>query len=524
MEKPFLASILLSVLGTTGLGFYYINNPSRWFSLYYDTIFALQNTQLLEDLNRSKASGYKPELTGYTTKNTKGVLDHARQYDLWSGRGWYAGQYQVRNNPVEIEKGQERIQVIQDYSVKLQTPCGSGTGWFLDYVLPKGSQKYPTKWFIATNAHVIDQMYFKNNPYQQLLPATKWSGCWSRGYSQTPLFLFKEKVREIEEVTSHSEIIHFIPELWSKISRNIDGAISAFNVKNYRSWKSAIQDPEYLYFEEENANLFYVPTNFLGLNTRSLGYQWTKPNYYKDFAVLEVDFKDEEAAKLITWDFYGKYDLETGSQKNKVLNLFADELLLAKTNDELLTEQSDYFIAGYPSNVPNQYRSYGNYSPVRKGASRLTYLSQGSRIFDRHLVINQFNQPIIGHMDVGAIDETFKYVGNTSIRWGGIPYNNWGYNYLLDNSLLGSGASGSLTTDENGNILGLYRMHDASNKQGYVEPIRSKGLYKDGKIILPKYDLIEGDVGQLSSFKHQVSKYYLSSGYQTSLSKHRKWK
>lgn len=35
---------------------------------------------------------------------------------------------------------------LADYSLKIQTPCSSGTGWFLDYEVPKNGKTYPTKW------------------------------------------------------------------------------------------------------------------------------------------------------------------------------------------------------------------------------------------------------------------------------------------------------------------------------------------------------------------------------------------
>ncbi|WP_216082859.1 MIP family Ig-specific serine endopeptidase [Candidatus Mycoplasma haematohominis] len=519
MKRTFLLSVLIPVFGATGLGLYYANNPSKWYANYIHIPFASENIELVEDLKKSQESGYSPSLAAYNSHNTKGVKEHWDSYDL---RTYYPDYYQVRNKPINADRGQERIHIIQDYSIKIQTSCGSGTGWFLDYVLPTGSQKYPTKWFVATNAHVIDQISFWDNPYQQLLPQPRWRGCLRRGEYKTPVFLFKEKTKQISQTTDTKELVNFVPELWSKVSHYSIGNTYAYNASEPKAWGNSTE-PEYLYFVEEDVKLFYAPMNYIGLNPRGLGYKWTKTNYYKDFAVLEIDFKNEETAKLITRDFYGKYDRTNGSLKNKALDFFSEELMLKKTSDQLFDEKVDYFIAGYASNVPDKYRSYGNYSPVRQGASRLTYLNHRLSSVDEHEIKNKDNQPIIGHVDVGQIDETFRYGNKTSIYWNGIPYNNWGYNYLLDNSILGAGASGSLATDENGHVIGLYRMYDASDKQGYVEPIRSKGLYENGKIIFPKYDLIEGDVGQISSFKQQVSKYYLSRGQKTSLSEFRKW-
>lgn len=59
-----------------------------------------------------------------------------------------------------------------DHSLMLaySSGCSIGTGWIFDYVLPKGNQKYPTKFFIASDGHVVNAIKWDaTNPYKQEL-------------------------------------------------------------------------------------------------------------------------------------------------------------------------------------------------------------------------------------------------------------------------------------------------------------------------------------------------------------------
>ncbi|GCE63889.1 hypothetical protein MHSWG343_08960 [Candidatus Mycoplasma haematohominis] len=458
---------------------------------------ASSNKEVLEELDKSKQPDYKTEIPGYNEK-----------YDDDLFKNWDSEYREI-----DTHKGKERIKVIQDYTVKLRASCKTGlkggTGWFLDYVLPKEGQSYPTKWFVVTNAHVVSYMQFKTSPYGQPLPQPKGEGCLNNGESKekTLLWLFKERNRDWTSISDESrEIEELDPEIWTKESKQrIDSSLMLDASKH--------QDSEYLYFKEKDVQLFYVPINYLGVNAESLGYQSGEKNYFKDFAVLAVDFKDETTAQLITRDFYNKYDKVKGSQSDKALNLFAEELMARKTSTQMHEEKMNYFVAGYPDDSPNEYRSYGNFSVRNKRANKLSNADWG--LYDMR---NEHNQPIMGHSNVGKWqDESNDY----DTKWNNVPHNLWGYYYTLENTRLGKGVSGALVTDEDGNVMGLSSRK--SQERTLVEPIRSKGVYKDGKIIYPRYDLIEGAPGQLSSYKSQVIEYYLSQGESTALSRDRNW-
>ncbi|GCE63602.1 MIP family Ig-specific serine endopeptidase [Candidatus Mycoplasma haematohominis] len=463
-------------------------SPKIFYLIYREEVevyipLAIENKELIADLEKSKAADYTHEWKVYRESNYS-----YEWYERWN-----------ESKKIDVAKGKEIIKTIQDYSFKLWSwRRGSGTSWFLDYVLPRGNRKYPTKWFIATNYHVIEGFDFRDNPYKQVLPQSPRSFkitdlLWD---SHEPWIISKERNKDWTTITDEEQYKELAPEYWTKAPKQ--------EVKNSDLHNAANGiDKEYLYFSENNAKLFYAPINYLGVDISSLSKKPLKhPNYFKDFAVVEVDFKNEKTAQLITRDFYNKYDKEKGKIKDKALNFFSEELLVSKTTKDIKADKMNYFLAGYPSNIPHTFRSQGNFSPFKKKASELDWRSSGG-----------WEREVIGHW-------------NTSLtqNFGNVNYISWGYHYSIDSDFpLIKGSSGSLAVDENKNVIGLNFIGNDTYRNG-IEPLRSKGLYENGKIVYPKYDLLEGEVGQLSSYKSQVVKYYLSRGYETALSRDRGWR
>lgn len=82
------------------------------------------------------------------------------------------------------------------------------------------------------------------------------------------------------------------------------------------------------------------------------------------------------------------------------------------------------------------------------------------------------------------------------------------------------GASGSLVTMGNNDVIGVYSYISSSGDVGGATPLRNMEIKdKSGKIIFHAYDFVEGVAGQKGSYKEQVQKYILKDGNQTSLSK-----
>lgn len=375
-------------------------------------------------------------------------------------------------------KAEKILKKIDDYTFKLAMPCDSGTGWILDYALPKGTEKYPKKWFIATNAHVASRFRFTSNPYKQELPISEDKTNSLRDYYRgrnIVLDLRTTSVCDISQRYGYSAL-----GLW-KDSHTKD---------NFEAVK--------------DAKLFYAPTNFLGSRYSERGYAWRRDNYYKDFAVIEVDFETEDQAQRITNGFFHKYPADPQTDEAKQPLNFFDKEVMQKGS---LTDKP-YYIAGYPVT--------GNWDVSLKDnfKNESTYSTLAVMPNDAVAIKNAHGQSIVGHVDAGKIDQKYR---NTTTYWNGKQYQNWGYNYLLNNVSMGGGASGSLVVDEDGNVLGLYRMHDSANNFGFAEPLRSEGIYVGNKIISPKYDLINGSSGQTSSYRDQLKQYH--PGLETFLTK-----
>lgn len=377
-------------------------------------------------------------------------------------------------------KVDETIAKLKDYTLKIQLPCSSGTAWILDYV-KKDDEEYPKKWFIATNAHVINSFRFTSNKYDQVLPI-------SLSETQHLRNTYGNRDGELSPIAG---------EACAEAKYHGYSGLNLFKEKSDNHyWLSH----GFIYYKTiKDAKLFYVPINFLGSRYSNSGWAWRYDNYYKDFAILEIDFETEEQARIITDEFYTKYPIEGAGTGKEKLNLFDSELMSKHTSEELDKSNTNYYTVGYPVISKLDYSRYTNYSSVERRASVLHYGSPDIA------VKNMANQPIRGHADSYAIDKKNK---NTVTIWDGKAHYNWGYNYLLENMHMGGGASGSLVTDKDGNVLGLYRMQDTHNKLGFVEPLRSEGLYINSKIILPKYDLIKGAPGQVTSYKQQLERYY----------------
>lgn len=202
--------------------------------------------------------------------------------------------------------------------------------------MPEGNQKYPTRFLIASNAHVLNVVQFdSSNPYQQVLSqpsidanvSWKNSFCFSESNQGTKVTLIKEKVQHEESDFDKrgwraSQDTNKGREIWQKDKNK------KFNLSNRKNLTDNL-DERYWQFTFEKPKLVYFPSNYLK----------NKQQYHDaDLAIFEVDFKDETVAKLFTRDFYGKYNRVNGTKKEQALNLFADPLNKTHTAQQLLEE------------------------------------------------------------------------------------------------------------------------------------------------------------------------------------------
>ncbi|AHC40355.1 hypothetical protein OVS_02780 [Mycoplasma ovis str. Michigan] len=283
---------------------------------------------------------------------------------------------------------------LDHYTLKLVTPCNYGTGWILDYQIPQ-KDHYPTVWYIATAAHVVNRWKFdgkKNNNYDQELPKS------CKHVQQKNFELSIVKVNDKDKSKPHSEIV------------------SQAKIKKPKLFWTAL-------------NLFNKESKFD-----------IQENNFKDFAVIEVTFDSEEIAKKMTNNFADKY--KEGSFEDAI-DVFGSPLDPNKTKENT----SRFYSLGYPDKrTESIFFKKDNWSWKNK---RGDVLSNDQK--------NKYGisprDKVRGFLSAKHFQED-KYKFN----WGGKKYNEFGHFYYTQGTKLGAGASGSMVVDENGNLLGVRAM------------------------------------------------------------------
>lgn len=397
--------------------------------------------------NKKQVEGYPVSAKAYETRNS--------EYKPYLGSGveenFSNKKYQTGIVP------NEQYKFINDYTVRLISEKKSstekdkpskteGTAWVLDFIQPEDNS-YPLTWFFATNAHVIADMKFPNNPYKVLVPSDE-------AHSDYDSFQFAYTDNINDQLTE-----------------------TKFSTKLTKDQSSKFP------------KLVFVAANFLGKQTTisqysgtKLGEKFTYENYFKDFAVIEYTFENVEEAKRVTRDFAIKYK----NQKTQ----FAKKSLLNKTSDEL-RQFNDIYVLGYPSTSLKP--------TINKEEGDLDYsFGSGLSLRDKYQVTNKFGQNMNGISDATlVVVPNLNY--NKKLKE---IYQRIGMLYSIENDFLGGGASGSMVVNKEKEIIGIQHANDQITRVGYADPLIMEGFTINGEIVFPAYDLINGGaIGQISSYK-----------------------
>ncbi|WP_216083058.1 MIP family Ig-specific serine endopeptidase [Candidatus Mycoplasma haematohominis] len=430
---------------------------------------------------------------------------------------------------IEEEEAYRMEKIIKDYEVIMFLNGGRGTGWILDFELKDDIWKYPTKWFFATNYHVVSRFNFPDGNSKNSRKSKGISVKNDNTINSVGKFLIaKDHSPEYDKMP-----LWEIPSKWNKVDPSYvakDKWEIVDASKPYTKPKPGIIN---VYAAEiEKPKLFYSSIDFL--NTRP-SYLTEKlfPNntsYYKDFAIVEVNFDSPSIAKLVTKNFYRKYYLNHKfedhlkkktslttkesdalnyfrqiNKRYKKLDFFNNVQDRISKEDKKWTEipYENYFSAGYSANAYMTYQAFGNYSPISKHSLAPNYERRCKNVN--------------GLGDQPFKDKKVKLIG---------------CNWSMVNSWLGKGSSGSLVTDKNGNVVGLFRAvknlaidgtKNYENSIASIEPIRAHKLVNDkNEEYSPEYDLIEGVSGQRDSYRSKLLSEY--PNINTFMKELRKWK
>ncbi|AHC40341.1 hypothetical protein OVS_02515 [Mycoplasma ovis str. Michigan] len=373
---------------------------------------------------------------------------------------------------------------LDDYTFKLFASCNGGTGWILDYQLPKNGS-YPLIWYIATNAHVVQKWLFdSSNPYKQILPTNR-KGQWDKkSYYAGQVTKTSLGTADSCNLSNRYGLFDF------NLSKQSDGLAKGSD--KGAIFQNKIKPPR----------LFWVAVDFFKKDT-SLD---VSDNNFKDFAVVEIEFTNEQSAREITRNFADKYKL--GS--NNAIDVFAQPIKASEAKDN----NENFYSIGYPSNKNDIFKYAKSWNERTLVADRL-----GEDNRSVSFVGSKKVEKIRGH----ANTQSFS---SLRFNWKGKGYNRMGHYYVMKGTAMGRGSSGSMTIDSKGNLIGVRTISEIGRgaKHSWFIPLRSEELKYEGHFKTPKYDLILGTHNQKSSYKQQIEKYITSKkGVETWLSKRGNW-
>lgn len=375
-----------------------------------------------------------------------------------------------------------------------------GTAWILDYELTSDGS-YPLTWFIATNLHVIAKLNAgayegEESPIDR--PIHKGGEKKHQKDKQEGVRInFAAKKTENPNETAD-------PAKWYDVDTKI-----AFTAKNFLG-----------------DSLTLAQTHGLNYPPQPKGFEHhisdkTYTNYFKDFAVLEVTFKNEKDAKELTRNF-----ANNPKYQNKKIK-FLEKDLLDYSSDEL----KDYegFVLGYP--LTNPGRNYDNPELGTKGGSKggmsinkridqydtkhgkkLAIINQGNNYVNRWKqkmpgIFQGLGHPPLqwGEWITEVVDGKHKTIpGKENSKKDAIGLERFPVVYSFTDSGLEPGASGSMVINKNKEIVGIQWGYDGM-RASLIDPLRSKGFQLNGQIIAPAYDLIYGGVkNQTKSYKDSI--------------------
>lgn len=347
-----------------------------------------------------------------------------------------------------------------------------GTGWILDFKLPNQNQSYPTTWYFATNAHVIQNLKVKND----VISPERWSK-FDDDRNTSKLTLVTANNFELNK---NLNPVGQSPASWDK-------------VKPHESFKSY----ELIYDENKsNMKTVFIGTDYLTTSPKmySKDDKWQKYEECADFAVMEITFDSEQAAQSMTNNYYNNKNNQFKYKKESIL----------KNQNNLVN--NNFTTLGFPAeeNIPPSWKPYNRSSLL--ASNKKQNPSEELKNNGGTLGTSNYYQSFEGLKSCFDASLTLNYLG-LDYRYAnndpdGITnptktqyFNSWGLMYPVDYGNLGGGSSGSMLMDRNGYTWGIHLGGDANASTGITQALYCEGFNYQGsfgRYNLQGYDLIEG--------------------------------
>ena len=390
-----------------------------------------------------------------------------------------------------------------------------GTAWILDYEIPSGinekdegntydATNYPTKWYLATNSHVMDDLKTPTSIYKETNTSHKLN-------ASTDSVVLK-KIKQPTLGTDNG--------MYKK---------SSYNNPSYKTfWFHMMEDfntplkmqpvrPVFLGFDYLKSS----PSDFINNVPQPTNIpsdvQFEKVEEMADFSVFEIDFNK------VNMDIFSDY-----KSPNELAMVFSSNYANWKESEKfkpaphsLLVDQSNknnqYYALGFPQEAAiGGPRGTGD---VALFINRPEDISTQQYPYGSHLVLerhyNTFkNTPGIFDLTIGSADFGYRFdpISSTVSSSGIIPYLYQGLSYTDQNGDMQVGSSGSIFVDQNNYIYGIHFASDFTAHVGINFALKCEGYnYKGayGNYNLQPYDLINGGYdNQKQSYKSQLKKLY----------------
>ena len=400
----------------------------------------------------------------------------------------------------------------------------SGTTWILDYQ-KTNDNKYPTKWYFATNLHVADTITDKTTSIDlmKLMDSVKTKTTLRLSNLDENIYRFGFASKNNEFLLNH-------------------GLKKIYDGRDFLKTK---------------------PTEYL---TEQQKEKYKDAGSFVDFAVFELDFEQlkllnvwnnqlnsnggvitkydhssaQDLAKIITSDYANHSDKQIKFLSKSYLNDYSKIDVPLRSTSYKFEGKDELFALGWPNSTRDgfferyvdddqtKYRTTDNFSlwtnsdyrffgklteqeggqpafPTER-TERGNYLSYaiGYRSFiDKPGVLDAFiSAPHTGNDLYKSLDEK-KYI-------------NMGLEYMPRHYAPAGGASGSSVRNQNNEIVGIYHVSNEFASTGLATAFRSegydyKGLYGDKYKELPQYDLIYGggkDQATGQSYREKMKEIY----------------
>ncbi|AKF41440.1 hypothetical protein AAW50_03420 [Mycoplasmopsis canis] len=393
----------------------------------------------------------------------------------------------------------------------------SGTAWILDYELPKNGKSYPTKWYFATNYHVINGSDINTIDY---------------------IGMNRLKRTDEKHIFSNLKVVD-VEDRIEKISFGKEGFKRVFDARDVLNTNpSTLSGDDKFKDKEEFMDFAVFELDFEKFTAKDRDNK-TAEEYAKWFTNNYANIEDKLKLKVPKFDYVNNYD--------KI-----DQPLLRKPGETQENKEYDnLYVVSYPKAKSKGFRDFylkqyedddqlrvieWTHTMWTNASSRWYDLSNATGERDKRLVkrggtlsnmlnLRQFKDKP-GVFDNFIINPRLSGDKFLLSRDDNKEYINSGIGMLLKNFEIGGGASGSAVRNQNNEIVGIIAIGFTGSTTSGAMGLRSygydyKGLYGSTYTNLPQYDLIFGggkDQKTGHSYREKLKELY-PSGINTYLMK-----